>query len=198
MTGALVALQSGFNPRTHEGCDYVLLQRRCLYTLFQSTHPRGVRLSETLSRRNRSRFNPRTHEGCDLCEWFKGCTQTVSIHAPTRGATFASGSKVARKQFQSTHPRGVRLIVVCSSLPLSLFQSTHPRGVRLIDVEHGINTDEFQSTHPRGVRQLSATGTITPTVGFNPRTHEGCDNFITRLTSLTLCFNPRTHEGCDT
>ena len=34
-------------------------------------------------------------------------------------------------------------------------------------------------------------------IGFNPRTHEGCD--CSRICTLfsTLCFNPRTHEGCD-
>ena len=35
-------------------------------------------------------------------------------------------------------------------------------------------------------------------LSFNPRTHEGCDNFKISTISRTLSFNPRTHEGCDT
>ena len=33
-------------------------------------------------------FNPRTHTGCDKTEPPALYNQTVSIHAPTRGATF--------------------------------------------------------------------------------------------------------------
>ena len=34
-------------------------------------------------------------------------------------------------------------------------------------------------------------------IGFNPRTHTGCDQQKVLLKSLTPCFNPRTHTGCD-
>ena len=58
------------------------------HTGFQSTHPRGVRLTiQTLSV-GEENFNPRTHVGCDWninCDWS------------------ALGG-----EFQSTHPRGVR------------------------------------------------------------------------------------------
>ena len=97
-----------FNPRTHEGCDGA---RRVGGRLpgFQSTHPRGVRLYQILYFLNKRSFNPRTHEGCDGCV-ASPCRQlpfqsthprgvrplnsvnstvldSVSIHAPTRGAT---------------------------------------------------------------------------------------------------------------
>ena len=54
--------------------------------MFQSTHPRGVRL-----------FIPKSNT-------FLG----VSIHAPTRGATKYKFSYFNIIAFQSTHPRGVR------------------------------------------------------------------------------------------
>ena len=119
------------------------------------------------------------------------------------------------------------------------FQSTHPRGVRLVLVGTLNNSFLFQSTHPRGVRRFG-TLAIGHKLRFNPRTHEGCDITInsdkqwqavsihaptrgaTRLgmslrfikkfqsthprgvrlrTDKTFsrkkCFNPRTHEGCD-
>ena len=78
---------------------------------FQSTHPRGVRLS-ILSAwpRPRRGFNPRTRVGCD---------------PPNTGV-------ILRKifLFQSTHPRGVRPDGLHKSRLILAFQSTHPRGVR--------------------------------------------------------------------
>ena len=56
---------TGFNPRTHEGCDYM--------ESFERFAPDG--------------FNPRTHEGCDSAESYDTDDDEVSIHAPTRGAT---------------------------------------------------------------------------------------------------------------
>ena len=56
---------------------------------FQSTLPRGERLPHRDGAGGRSPcFNPRSHEGSDPCHWFT-CSpfHSVSIHAPTRGAT---------------------------------------------------------------------------------------------------------------
>ena len=97
---------------------------------FQSTHPRGVRRGIANRILQRNSFNPRTHEGCD---GYKGLSRT----AP-------------------------------------LFQSTHPRGVRPLETRNHDQTKEFQSTHPRGVRQLQSPALVQAS-RFNPRTHEGCD-----------------------
>ena len=79
---------------------------------FQSTHPRGVRLSGKDSL---------------LSE------VAVSIHAPAWGATFAAAViKFNQYVFQSTHPRGVRHFVLQYIMTNVKFQSTHPRGVRHI------------------------------------------------------------------
>ena len=43
------------------------------------------------------------------------------------------------------------------------FQSTHPRGVRLVRLEEARAKAMFQSTHPRGVRLVSGEA-ITPVV----------------------------------
>ena len=56
-------------------------------SMFQSTHPRGVRLHVLMSLSVFSSFNPRTHEGCDNSSIFVSYSLCVSIHAPTRGAT---------------------------------------------------------------------------------------------------------------
>ena len=78
-----------FNPRTRVGCDLVVFVTILLAsTVFQSTHPRGVR--------------PFVSVRCRVC-------YEVSIHAPAWGATgYPALKKVQLLMFQSTHPRGVR------------------------------------------------------------------------------------------
>ena len=121
---------------------------------FQSTHPRGVRraqirlpcgerhISIHAPARGATRclpdvqilpphFNPRTREGCD-----------VAYVKLEDGAV----------EFQSTHPRGVRLAATVVNGATAIFQSTHPRGVRLSSLKTQDIVVKFQSTHPRGVR----------------------------------------------
>ena len=52
----------------------------------------------------------------------------------------------------------------------------------------------FQSTHPRGVRQVLFSERLTKT-GFNPRTHEGCDNILTKLTFQIKKFQSTHPRG---
>ena len=57
---------SGFNPRTHAGCDQLDVWVASQRIEFQSTHPRRVRLRRPAGLPGRGcRFNPRTHAGCD-------------------------------------------------------------------------------------------------------------------------------------
>ena len=103
-------LERGFNPRTRVGCDARM-------------HPLDY---ET------SCFNPRTRVGCDfIVISYSWGFAPVSIHAPAWGATSGKPACSRRDLFQSTHPRGVRLIhSQASGELLKTFQSTHPRGVR--------------------------------------------------------------------
>ena len=78
-----------FNPRTREGCDQQYHPNLETHSMFQSTHPRGVR--------HYSATNGAT------------IAFNVSIHAPARGATPTGSSPSKSTTFQSTHPRGVRL-----------------------------------------------------------------------------------------
>ena len=104
-------------------------------TVFQSTHPRGVR--------------PRPFCASCTCCWFQSTHPRGVRQGSTSG--FPNGGK-----FQSTHPRGVRpplprpsacraksfnprtrvgcdLLLLLSRATCLLFQSTHPRGVRQMD-----------------------------------------------------------------
>ena len=54
----------------------------------------------------------------------------------------------------------------------------------------------FQSTHPHGVRPFARL-ISSVRIGFNPRTHTGCDRFQRGCCHGGRGFNPRTHTGCD-
>ena len=115
---------------------------------FQSTHPHGVRLH----------FVP-----------LGKARLLVSIHAPTRGATYCTIPTDGGEKFQSTHPHGVRLF----------------------DLDDTLCHTEFQSTHPHGVRP-NRSKKVTEERSFNPRTHTGCDR-TTLLTKYSLLWFQSTH-----
>ena len=147
---------------------------------FQSTHPHGVRPTISALRllHNvvvsihaptrgatyhpyilsvlRYCFNPRTHTGCDYRP------------LPTRPRGW---------RFQSTHPHGVRrkqAATMCLRHMVSIHAPT--RGATKIYYAGTGLQLLFQSTHPHGVR-LILIGCLASLMGFNPRTHTGCDKF---------------------
>ena len=121
-----------FNPRSHEGSDELGLLIAQVAGIFQSSLPRGERPTPKPATTAGSDFNPRSHEGSD----YLGSKQihqikVISIHAPTRGATFMAPDRNIDTLFQSTLPRGERhntndIYRICAE-----FQSTLPRGERL-------------------------------------------------------------------
>ncbi len=124
------------------------------YSLFQSTHPQGVRRGLIMSFVFKSvGFNPRTRRGCDAdssCLLFLNLW--VSIHAPAGGATPGEyGGLLLIVRFNprtrrgcdrrdllaeagynvSIHaPAGGATRFISAAAPLTVFQSTHPQGVR--------------------------------------------------------------------
>ena len=121
--------QIHFNPRAHEGHDddvgagggggvisiHVPTRGTTLHTaprrlrpVFQSTCPRGARLSGVTGSGKTKDFNPRAHEGHDArhCECIPSIG--ISIHVPTRGTTMIIIHEYNSKEFQSTCPRGAR------------------------------------------------------------------------------------------
>ena len=147
---------SGFNPRTHTGCDI----KNCLW--------RGSRVVSIHAPTRGATLYPNP-----IAE----STILVSIHAPTRGATIISETpeSIARL-FQSTHPHGVRQVHEDRTGHGMVFQSTHPHGVRLYLFGFVLGCfRRFQSTHPHGVRHGYADLPESARGCFNPRTHTGCD-----------------------
>ena len=79
----------GFNPRAHVGRDGKTVKLMLPPKMFQSTRPRGAR------RRSRDTTDP---------------VMSVSIHAPTWGATEDARYSARTAMFQSTRPRGARRV----------------------------------------------------------------------------------------
>ena len=122
-------------------------------TLFQSTLPREERHCLIVKTSLYSYFNPRSHERSDLkrCKYMR--YKIISIHAPTRGATF-SLNEVLRCPDISIHAptRG-------ATVPAS---ASHSSVV-------------FQSTLPREERPGSFPAAVGLMLHFNPRSHERSD-----------------------
>ena len=79
---------SGFNPRTHSGCDFVLYLFLTIPIGFNPRTHSGCDPGFGLISQSTNSFNPRTHSGCDAtCYYNRSTILFVSIHAPTRGAT---------------------------------------------------------------------------------------------------------------
>ena len=168
------------------------------YYLFQSTHPHGVR-HERQTRTSYLCLFQSTHPHGVRQDGIKQINPSrVSIHAPTRGAT-------------------VCRLILKSNNYVSIHAPT--RGATWFAVERRGDTMGFQSTHPHGVRHPKHTKDDRR-FGFNPRTHTGCDyqfkHDVTRITKFQSThphgvrphvlrspksrirgFNPRTHTGCD-
>jgi len=125
----------GFNPRAHAGRDLNPLAQYFVFALFQSTRPR------------RARPKP---SGPILC------VCTVSIHAPTQGATTSSAVSSGESwMFQSTRPRRARHPKCFVCRPDRQFQSTRPRRARLNNNIYLLIVSMFQSTRPRRARHVA-------------------------------------------
>ena len=99
-----------------------------------------------------------------------------------------------------------------------MFQSTHPHGVRLMILITYTCLYRFNPRTHTGCDNTH-TAAVHKSCCFNPRTHTGCDNqdghscgcavvsihaptrgatvFSTRASRSSCSFNPRTHTGCD-
>ena len=171
--GSLLHLFQSTHPH---GVRHSRVYYDVLISAFQSTHPHGVRPSRRNDRILPNSFNPRTHTGCDNKQKYAVAKFAVSIHAPTRGATYNDFYRFSQWEFQSTHPHGVRhfaysifrLCFTCFNprthtgcdFPLLRHHTTlvcfNPRTHTGCDKMGGLQKSsdfKFQSTHPHGVRR---------------------------------------------
>ena len=120
----------------------------------------------------------------------------ISIHAPARGATSPSDSFRPRFLFQSTLPRGERLLF---GMYRPNYRDFNPRSREGSDnsTSNQMQTIiKFQSTLPRGERHVCAHVAVK-FHDFNPRSREGSDSMPYSSPSSGTNFNPRSREGSD-
>ena len=119
-------------------------------------------------------FNPRSHEGSDCHRPEVPAQRLISIHAPTRGATTFPRPSWNPFLFQSTLPRGERLVII---IHLPFYCNFNPRS-------HEGSDGHLQKT-------------ALHLMYFNPRSHEGSDGNPGCRYPVSSDFNPRSHEGSD-
>ena len=102
----------------------------------------------------------------------------VSIHAPTWGATSRVCSQARRNRFQSTRPRGARHVDGFSDKRVLVSIHAPTWGATFLKSAMMLNA-QFQSTRPRGAR-LSLLCTASFRFSFNPRAHVGRDVSVDR------------------
>ena len=142
-----------FNPRSHKGSD---LSRRpwvddrdisihaptrgatgvdvsmfSLMDTFQSTLPQGERQKNSGRLFVLGDFNPRSHKGSDILDVDVIPAHTISIHAPTRGATIRLFPSVLHPN-RNFNPRSHKGSDAGISITwtIKIFQSTLPQGER--------------------------------------------------------------------
>ena len=148
---------------------------------FQSTHPRGVRRKRTtlLSRVTTVSIHAPARGATALIPP-GGIVHNVSIHAPARGATSSLRDAIGAFGVSIHAPaRGATLLGGWSFCNPREFQSTHPRGVRhALWVLLPDPTDCFNPRTREGCDVNKLHIRIPPLECFNPRTREGCDAVI--------------------
>ena len=144
--------------------------------MFQSTHPRKVRLN-----------------GQGKLDY----TGTVSIHAPTKGATLTLCKTNSTQKFQSTHPRKVRRCDVCDFV--TRYRCFNPRTHERCD-----KADYYKRSVPDvsiHAPTKGATDFDRPSIFFLSVSIHAPTKGATAPSALSRycqsCFNPRTHERCD-
>ena len=105
---------------------------------------------------------------------------------------------IVSSQFQSTHPRGVRLNGKPSAREVKMVSIHAPAwGATVAGYVTKKITKKFQSTHPRGVRPESLAHDLPNKVVSIHAPAWGATSISAWMRAMSSCFNPRTRVGCD-
>ena len=175
-------------------CACILSQSK-----FQSTHPHGVRHNQQKAHKTNTCFNPRTHTGCDptllyVIVVFVSCfNPRTHTGCDCKTSFWSAGQKV------SIHAPTRGATTTMDNKVFDFHVSIHAptRGATSMILRTGICPIEFQSTHPHGVRLfVLESATYQDKVSIHAPTR-GATILPRNLRSSIVCFNPRTHTGCD-
>ena len=165
-------------------------------------------------------FNPRTRTGCDR-RLLLGCCQLSCFNPRTRTGCdrIRHWREERNRQFQSTHPHGVRHLALSVPIGGAIVSIHAPArgatvardrdeqtlGVSIHAPARGATsvsalcqgTRTFQSTHPHGVRHLGESGYISYLLVSIHAPARGATSVHSRRRHCDEGFNPRTRTGCD-
>ena len=127
-----------FNPRSHEGSDL------CIFDFIVC----------------KVNFNPRSHEGSDTLLFKRLYLSQISIHAPTKGATFTPAFRYACVTKISIHAptKGATFNHLSSPCLRTDFNPRSHEGSDWISLEQSVSIWIFQSTLPRRERPFYNSG----------------------------------------
>ena len=132
--------------------------------------------------------------GATMDKEFNDCPSWVSIHAPTRGATF-HWPKYPRVMIVSIHAPTRGATRQGATLQLkAMFQSTRPRGARLMVLSSLVGHMGFNPRAHAG-RDLSNWYTSPDDTRFNPRAHAGRDSRLFIITWRLFWFQSTRPRG---
>ena len=121
----------------------------------------------------------------------------ISIHASAREATIFRCPTPGHNHFNPRLREGGDCLVAPVQVIFVLFQSTPPRGRRLMPMCHYLEQHIFQSTPPRGRRLRCRVGcAVLIVISIHASAREATRG-LSRQSSSGLHFNPRLREGGD-
>ena len=142
---------------------------------FQSTRPRGARHQGDSFYMPSAQFQSTRPRGARrLAHLFAGLHPGVSIHAPARGATDKKGRGTKEISFNPRARAGRDPSIRHHPLTPPTFQSTRPRGARLVLPPKSVGCSRFNPRARAGRDWLVMSGADL-TTGFNPRARAGRD-----------------------
>ena len=143
-------------------------------------------------------FNPRSHERSDKRKGFYiFMDNSISIHAPTRGATSACCAASVMREISIHAPtRGATLLIT----PLETYAlNFNPRSHERSDFVSWFVSILMENFNPRSHERSDCLISLLceGIFYFNPRSHERSDNKLLFLIQHYHYFNPRSHERSD-
>ena len=131
-------------------------------------------------------FNPRSLVGNDGESSLETQIYIISIHVPSWGTTLSAVARFKRHTISIHVPSWGTTLDAMECILYVLFQSTFPRGERLIAYRSSMVRWIFQSTFPRGER-LRRPGSLLLSDYFNPRSLVGNDGKFSQIFFVFLC-----------
>ena len=126
---------------------------------------------------------------------FRPVLLRISIHAPTRGATLQRNCNTAIRAISIHAPtRGATLCAFPLPDPY-IFQSTLPRGERLVSSWDTLITSVHFNPRSHEGSDAELRNNPVHLRNFNPRSHEGSDNTFTNGNPIRIQFQSTLPRG---